>query len=153
MRTDDSETAGVTAGMHGEKQGGASEETWPNADSQYVLSDGVFDAGLFASLLQNATLPERMRAAADTLEAANIRYDTAAGIPHEQAVDDAAGIPWDAIRLRESADRWEAADKEAAAKEGLVQELAKTLFDAGWHKVRTEQARALIDDGWTKGLP
>lgn len=101
-------------------------------------------------------LPQQMRLAADTLEAANIRHDTNAGIRHAQAVNLASGIPWDAIRLREAAARWEAVDKEATAKEELTALLAATLIDAGWVGITITTtdvgniAATLIAEGWKK---
>lgn len=104
------------------------------------------------SVLQNATpverstLPERMRAAAETLVEASKRYSEEHGLLPEQF----EATSWDAANLRVVADRWETLDAEQAAADALAIELARTLYDAGWHQVTERQVRPLIDDGWTK---
>lgn len=100
------------------------------------------------SVLQNATpsegstLPERMRAAADTLIEASHRYAAERGkLPEKYAA-----TSWTADHLRIVADRWESLDRE----ERQVADLASALFNAGWHRVTTDQAKQLIADGWTR---
>lgn len=97
-------------------------------------------------LLQNATLPERMRAAADTLIEANKRYREerpwTSGTPEV--------VSWNAANLRLVANRWEEQDAAATTERQLVDDLASALFNAGWHQVTTDQVRQLINDGWTK---
>jgi hypothetical protein len=94
------------------------------------------------SMLQNATLPERMRAAAEVLVEASRRYDGQGGA----IATDFATTSWDAANLRIVADRWENQDRES----GQVADLASALFNAGWHRVTTDQAKQLIADGWTR---
>ena len=94
------------------------------------------------SMLQNATLPERMRAAADTLIEASHRYAAERG----KFLYTAEGYSWTADHLRIVADRWENLDRE----EQQVADLASALFNAGWHRVTTDQAKQLIADGWTR---
>lgn len=131
-------------GVHGIARtvGGGFEATWPQSSAEAgPLADIVVNPALVEGALQNATLPDRMRAAADTLDDVNARYDG--------RFADGSPLPaWDAANLRHVADRWEAEDSE---QEERVQELARALYNAGWAKVTTNQARQLIADGWTKG--
>lgn len=118
--------------LHGEHrvEGGGFAATWER-DSDVVVDP---------ALLQNATLPERMRAAADVLVEVSHRYG--------QVVGDVALTPWDAANLRLTADRWEA---EEAAQGEQVQALSKALLSAGHTGVTvTAIARELVADGWTK---
>lgn len=70
--------------------------------------------------LQNRTLPDRMREAADTLDEASERRGT-------NGVFDSS--IWKATSLRGAADRWEAEDREEAKNYALAKEFAHALYE------------------------
>lgn len=104
-------------------------------------------------VLQNATevesLPVRMRAAADTLVEATIRWKTERDSSLASTPDTTS---WDAANLWSVATRWENEDREAAereAKEALTRELADAIRDRAGSNALA-MAHALIEAGWTK---
>lgn len=132
--------------MHGElrAEGGGYASTWFDDESQLrSVADAVGDAQASPALLQNATLPERMRTAAETLVEASKRYSE----EHGKLPEKFEATSWDAANLRTVADRWENLDREAEQ----VGALTYALLNAGWVGVTTAAARQLINDGWTKG--
>lgn len=152
------------SGIHGEHrtEGGGFAATWENERTDVLAEpcdharrsceeigcpgftpDAPVGVEVNPALLQNATLPERMRAAAEVLHEASRRYDR----EHGTVKTDFALTSWDAANLRIVADRWELVDRKNA-EEGL---LATALLDAGWIGVTITDARKLINDGWTKG--
>lgn len=126
-------------------EGGGFASTW--FDDEHPLSTKQ-TAARGEAVLQNATLPERMRAAAEVLVEASRRYDSERG----SVVTNFAATSWDAANLTLVADRWEAADAAEAEKDRLARELADAFrLRADDGATALAIARELVADGWTKG--